>query len=438
MYDLKSNTEFIYKGVYTMKKIVTLVLIMVTALALTTIAFADTSIAEVNVTESELLQDSVAQIQSDSSLSDYEKISLLTNAFFKAKEENYKSDNEVLNLSAFMYDSKSSQLSATSNDEVNEVQKILNHFIIEKYLRIASGFEILYDNLEIEIDNIEINDDTASVTLYEGYTYQTSISDIESFRGIVYTLHFEKISGEWLITKVDSNDETYDDELGYSTYDIQGKIDEILHPVYEYETVAEDDNILAQPASVDSGLLTVAYDRDRAAEYALNHSTKATRNTNFINYYSSGTDCQNFASQCVWYGFGGTDTAEYIGVKGLPMTPEWYATKSSASSAWISCTSFREYVVNCEPDEVGIIGNFTSSLTTIQVGDTIQYQKSNGEWHTYIVNAVTGKSGSRTTSNIWVCAHTTDRTNEQLSSIGLNESNLYAVRILHYNSDEEF
>lgn len=148
-----------------------------------------------NSANSEALQDSIDKIQSDSSLSDYDKLSLLTNEFFKAKEENYKSNNKVVDLSPFM----------CKNGET----KILSHFANERSLRIDSDLEIISDNLDVEIDSIEIIGDTATVTLYEDYTYQTSLSELESFRGTEYTLHFEKVSDEWLISKVDSNDETY-------------------------------------------------------------------------------------------------------------------------------------------------------------------------------------------------------------------------------------
>ncbi|NTU99378.1 hypothetical protein HGA64_05260 [Candidatus Falkowbacteria bacterium] len=137
------------------------------------------------------------------------------------------------------------------------------------------------------------------------------------------------------------------------------------------------------------------------------------------------SDCQNFASQCVWYGFGGTNSSTNINSKDFPMigsgTRAWYqtATQYDDSLSWINVISFADYVSSSSTSTRGIFGWINNNnLSYAEVGDTIQiYSSSQGWYHTYVVNAVTGTSGSRTNSNIWVCAHTSNRNNERLDTV---------------------
>lgn len=50
--------------------------------------------------------------------------------------------------------------------------------------------------------------------------------------------------------------------------------------------------------------------------------------------------------------------------------------------------------------------------------------------HSYIISSVTGTYGSRTLSDINVCAHTSNRKNENLANIiGANSTNFRLLRI---------
>ena len=73
----------------------------------------------------------------------------------------------------------------------------------------------------------------------------------------------------------------------------------------------------------------------------------------------------------------------------------------------------------------------TGDLSETRVGDILQIKDSSGTYyHTYIVNSVTGSEGNRTNSDIWVCAHSANRRNEQLSTIiGSSQSNMRLIRI---------
>ena len=96
----------------------------------------------------------------------------------------------------------------------------------------------------------------------------------------------------------------------------------------------------------------------------------------------------------------------------------WYesGTQYDASSNWISCGSFWDYV-NCttSPSNGGLYGlPMYQSIAYAEPGDTIQCDNGDGFGHTYIVYAVTGTYGAETADTIYVCAHTANIRNETL------------------------
>lgn len=66
---------------------------------------------------------------------------------------------------------------------------------------------------------------------------------------------------------------------------------------------------------------------------------------------------------------------------------------------------------------IGLYGSVYSGVANAQVGDIIQISSDGGKlfYHSYVVTAVKGCYGSRTTNQIIICAHTTDRINTLLS-----------------------
>lgn len=168
----------------------------------------------------------------------------------------------------------------------------------------------------------------------------------------------------------------------------------------------------------------IPYDKSRAASYAKKYAG-SNYNKRFASYKGHGGDCQNFASQCVWYGYGGTDTASAINNKLRPMVTgtsnrNWFATSGymDCSISWIRCTAFKDYINNSYGGNPGPAGwTHVGSVAFAEPGDVIQVNWTGGnQWHSYIVTAVTGTSGARTKSNITVVAHTGDITPRLLST----------------------
>lgn len=123
-----------------------------------------------------------------------------------------------------------------------------------------------------------------------------------------------------------------------------------------------------------------------------------------------------FASQCVWAGFGGSNTASEIASKrtmDTTGTNKWWSTASGCESSWSSCSAFRTYVesVAASNTESGIVcdKNIVSCGSTSLVGTAgltqddlvgailhVRGSDSNGDpvkWgHAVVVTDVAGSS----------------------------------------------
>lgn len=200
-----------------------------------------------------------------------------------------------------------------------------------------------------------------------------------------------------------------------------------------YAFLSEKDRQLAPVASVGStanaALLAysyTSYNGFRASDYtdpsSYSYMHWSSYNTLFHDFNSSGGDCQNFGSQCVWYGFGGVNTAPTINSHVVPMISSsvspataWYADSSSlAAPSWVSGLSFETMVRNnLSSNGYGVQASCGSSngdggapATSIVVGDIVRLKAG----HTMVVVEANG-----TYTGIYVSAHDADWQHQQLS-----------------------
>lgn len=173
------------------------------------------------------------------------------------------------------------------------------------------------------------------------------------------------------------------------------------------------------------------YDPDAAATYA----------TQYFNSYNSifgqaSADCQNFASQCVWAGFGGASTKTDIpsvstSLVGSDSSRVWCKEQSTTyydnweyNWAWTYCRSFAKLIDTSSYTQVGPLGwVYYGDLLNACVGDVIQWDTGGAPSdltvdHAMFVSATTGTKGTRTIDNIYVCAHNsfTDYASEPLAT----------------------
>lgn len=159
----------------------------------------------------------------------------------------------------------------------------------------------------------------------------------------------------------------------------------------------------------------VAYNRTAAANYARQYSTNY--NTNFISFAASHSDCQNFVSQCVWSGFGGVNNSTSINSHAIPMISyNWYADKTNCVSNWSYIPSFTSLITsNYNSNGYGVRGYY-ENIGNVRVGDLIV---DPGGGHIMIVSSATDSNGNGVTdwSEIYICAHTNDRTDSNLRAL---------------------
>ena len=174
------------------------------------------------------------------------------------------------------------------------------------------------------------------------------------------------------------------------------------------------------------------YDRNKAAEFAIEYDSSPC--TDYFNFNSSG-DCQNFASQCLWYGFGGVLDEEAIDGKAYPMIASGSRAWHPAVTSWTFVPTFESYMEDGGYDQSGPYGFLHyGDLGNTMMGDIILVNwegeaSSGSQDHAYIVTEVTGAYGSREMSNIRVSAHTNLCNNEWLTYTGQEESDFLLISV---------
>lgn len=394
-------------------------------------------------------------VQSNNLMTDSEKVEKLCETFLFMKNQDYTLDSD-LDLSGLYY----------NNNKFAKNQKyIKDKMKLKKEIRKKLDHKILWDNISVKINDVKIDGDTATVKAFEDYRFiLDNYQDGFSSTGFNYIIGFQKYDNKWLITEVKS-----DDEFDIANQDSEINIDAMVKEALSSKTAKpdvskdildkekkyqEELNQISVGANLTPLFTTVSYNRTGASNYAIMHSDNSGTDPNssyclYFPYYITDTesDCQNFGSQCVWYGFGGDHSYQGVADKSLPMydngkagARSWYqgSTKYDCSGqvsppapyTWTSVIAFADYINNGGVSVRGPYGWInTGDISFAEVGDIIQIRNTNW-YHTYVVNAVTGTYGSRTKENIWVCAHTGTRNNNRLdTAYGGSISNMRTVRI---------
>ena len=352
---------------------------------------------------------------------DKNEIEGVANSFFTEKEQLFLSNSDF-NITKYYSAIEAKNIKKDSSVKL---------FEYEKQMRDDNSADISNEKFEYTINSITITGDKATAKCYEQYEYTYKNDPVRSSRGIEYQITFVKKDNKWEIVDITTNNEL--ERLVAQTGDVSGKY---ISDFDIDEEVEEETKDFASTTAVNG--TTHEYNRSAAAQYALDYSASSdgtdAYNSKFPHF---DADCQNFVSQCVWFGLGGTNTTTAISNKNKPMMTttgrEWFCTKSGHSASWTVVGDFRNYVVSEANGEDGIYGvrYLKGKIANAQKGDVVQICDSNGTWyHSYIISSVTGTYGSRTLSNINICAHTSNRRNENLANvIGASSTNFRLIRI---------
>ena len=243
---------------------------------------------------------------------------------------------------------------------------VLNNLLLNRqsldyyrYIDRLDNTQYKYFTTTYSICRTIIEDDFAFVDLYEGADFEYTELDKPSFISTHFNVWLTSLEGKWFVFAVESDSEFY-------TYNKERTIDleSVLAGIYDaYLQNAGRENYVKGKGncSLDtendldeerSGTTRV-YRKDNAVNYALTYSsnsgalgTPSYRNNRF--YYNK-SDCMRFASQCVWAGFGGSNSQTDINNKYGMLTSGskiWYCTKTSCFSTWQSTQSFKALFTN--------------------------------------------------------------------------------------------
>lgn len=308
----------------------------------------------------------------------------------------------------------------------------------KRALNDAMGWEITSDNIAFDDFAVEINGDKASASIVEDYTYYiTDGFDSESFRRREYSFDLENGINGWEILSVKTNDPwELEDNFSYETVDIGSCVSAAL--TVPQEVVPNDFGVNKDTVvPVATSLNKWTYSTSDAVDYAVAHY-KDNKTGDSIFGFTAGNDCQNFASQCVWAGLGGSGSstsnrpAVSTAVAGSDGPNVWQRNVSttcySSSTYWLNWTwdnvrGFANMMVESQPTQEGPYGNtqYSGKFGYADVGNVLIV-----DWdgdpsrdtldHAMFVTEVSGTSGSRTTSQVKVAAHTSP-TNSAYESV---------------------
>jgi len=270
-----------------------------------------------------------------------------------------------------------------------------------------------------------------------------------------YTVTLVKLDNRWLIADI-TDGGTLDTQYkkNRSSFDPDAALTE-----QSWRLEAENCRITF-PYQGSTAPDRIYYDGASAAAYACTYTRRRGTdedsdyyNPFFPSYAGQGGDCMNFGSQCIWAGFGGSETAGAISSHRLPMDVSgnfaWYgkaAGSGGTSSSWVSCRAFRAYLTGTADaagyggsnaaGDTGIYATIldvgdSASLTGVQpeelVGAIAHVDGVGGDYsHTIVITAAAGNRRSQ----IWFCGHTKNVANMKLGDYYTCPMKVYIPRYM--------
>lgn len=274
------------------------------------------------------------------------------------------------------------------------------------------------DSLTFRGYSCSVNNGSATASIVEDYIYHladSSDSPSERIREYYFSLKLKQ--GRWLITGVTTNDPwESSQEFKYEPINCVDAVDNAVNPGPSIPAIS-----VCPPIS--RNLYLWSYSSPTAVQYA---ATWYNGN-NYAVFGDScgGTDCMNFASQCVWAGLGGTnDAGAYPAVSknivGQSSSRVWCKGEDSTyynnylfNWSWTSCCSFSNLINTSDPQMIGPWGYiYFGSIIYANEGDVLllAYNGSPSTTtvdHAMFITEVTGTLGNQSKNTIKIAAHTT-------------------------------
>ncbi|SHJ89005.1 amidase domain-containing protein [Paramaledivibacter caminithermalis] len=370
------------------------------------------------------------------------KIKKVVENYFNTKYELQQKQNisNAKNLNAFF-------LKPNKNIYLNYETGRLKYFI-ESDIVSKTGIEY-FDN-KFDYIKMNIEGSNSSIELNLSTTIKYNYLD-EPFNDVItHNMTLKKIKDKWYITE-----DKYIDEFKM-LYDLQTDFDKIvpdIKEIYKKNTSKnklnnriEKDIIEVMSIPGDSYDSYSSSDREDAVEYARKYSENtggydsSSYNNSQFKYFSYKNDCQNFVSQCIWYGFGGRSSAN----KDYPMCSEWWADTNSTSTTWnwTGTSYFYDWITENYDDYInnhntgyGVQG-YPTTPSKIKKGDYVYVPG-----HVLFISKADDldNDGVVEYNEIEICAHTSNRKDKNLAALygSVQPSNMKFMHIVRVKWNED-
>lgn len=351
----------------------------------------------------------------------------------------------------FLFSGKESTLSQLQEDIVYLEKKAAFYAGMRQMQDIyREDLRLTYAIEELKLEP-EGNACRASVT--ETAEFQYTDSPLPSVYETGYSVRLVKLDGRWLIAGV-SNGSLFDKAHKGPDFDVSAALADLAAKL-------ETENCtISFSGTASGGGDQIAYNGEDAAAYAYTYSRRSADqprtefyNAQFTGYAGEGGDCMNFASQCMWAGFGGSQDSGAITYHGIPMDNEganqWFGRPASGGKinhSWISCQSFRQYLTGSKDgtgrggsNAAGDAGMYATILDAAEgsplsavapqelIGAAAHVEGSGGLYsHAIILTAATGANRSE----IYFCGHTRDVTHVKLGDCYFGPIKVYIPRYM--------
>lgn len=278
------------------------------------------------------------------------------------------------------------------NDYYLKLTDYSNKLIVQSRLLYDFDFKMNKAHYDYEVIDFYIYEDTYVVTISEDdYFCFNFLNDIESINyDIETTFKFKLIDDEYKITSLYK-------EQGYylmfydnssSVNDLEGLYNSYLKEIKNTinKEISDKQNI----SYTTNKTYDVKYDRNKAVDYSYKYCN--LRNSEWFNYETTGGNCQNYVSQCLYYGGIPMD---HIGVdqwKNYGFDDDVLINlneeKSGRTASWIQVLYFNSYARNNKG--YGLVAEELNNIYLAEIGDVVQvgYTSKENMSHSTIVSKI--------------------------------------------------
>lgn len=341
------------------------------------------------------------------------------------------------------------------------LQTFLNLVDFYRSHRIFVGKQRTNFTTAYDFQSVTIEGNSATVRVSESLSYLITNGNGEPSASVEeYCLTLQRQSGAWRVSDIDitgdplyteyKNTNFQQEVMAQRARNVVLGIGETMTKTVDGEALMRADTQQTQSRAARSATTIVSYNPSYAAAYANIYTSVANDNScynaAFTDFTEYGGDCANFASQCIWAGFGGDNTRANSSEFPKDMIGNslfhWHCEKSpeSHSDMWTAAYrigSYAEYMNTAAQTENGWYASVYSAESAAAlpsdislIGSVFLVRGGNGGNYQHAI--FISSASSNNPSDIYYCAHTNNALNVCLAESAYMTCPIKIVRPLAY------